>query len=104
MTGHLRSSTLTAAAALKETGYVDARPIGAVALEVASTNDRLRRALADVFASWVGAAAARVTAHGVQQRRSGTILIPAPGSGARQAALRRCWCGWCRRSGRCHTG
>jgi AcrR family transcriptional regulator len=42
-----------AAAVLEETGYLDACPIGTVALEVASTNDRLRQATADVFASWI---------------------------------------------------
>ena len=48
-----------AAAVLEETGYLDACPIGTVALEVASTNDRLRQATADVFDSWVAAATAR---------------------------------------------
>lgn len=34
----------------------------------AQRRHELRRATADVFASWVDAAAARVTAHGVRQR------------------------------------
>ena len=46
-----------AAAVLEETDYLDACPIGTVALEVASTNDRLRAATADVFDSWVAAVA-----------------------------------------------
>lgn len=69
-----------AAAVLEETGYVDACPIGTVALEVASTNDRLRQATADVFASWVDAAAARLAAHGVPPARSvelATLLVAA---------------------------
>jgi hypothetical protein len=48
-----------AAAVLEETGYLDACPIGTVALEVASTNDRLRQATAEVFAGWEASAAAR---------------------------------------------
>lgn len=40
---------------LAETDYADACPIAAVALEVASTNEVLRVATAEVFAGWVGA-------------------------------------------------
>src|SRR6188768_1240648 len=59
-----------AAAVLEETGYLDACPIGTVALEVASTNDRLRQATADVFASWIDAAATRLRAAGVPAERA----------------------------------
>lgn len=41
-----------AAQHLEESGFVDACPIATVALEVASTNEPLRRATADVFGSW----------------------------------------------------
>lgn len=54
-----------AAQVLVETDYVDACPIGTVALEVASTNDRLRRATADVFAGWERSAADRLAAAGI---------------------------------------
>jgi AcrR family transcriptional regulator len=54
-----------AAAVLEETGYVDACPVGTVALEVASTNDRLRRATAGVFAGWTESAASRLAAAGI---------------------------------------
>jgi AcrR family transcriptional regulator len=54
-----------AAAVLEETGYVDACPIGTVALEVASTNDRLREATATVFAGWAETATRRLVAAGV---------------------------------------
>ena len=54
-----------AAAVLEETGYVDACPIGTVALEVASTNDRLRRATDTVFAGWVASARTRLVAVGL---------------------------------------
>src|SRR5689334_11388302 len=43
-----------AALVLEETDYVDACPIATVALEVASSNDTLRAATADVFESWIG--------------------------------------------------
>jgi AcrR family transcriptional regulator len=55
-----------AAEVLVETGYLDACPIGTVALEVASTNDRLRRATADVFDSWVAAAGTRLERAGIE--------------------------------------
>src|SRR5216684_392503 len=38
---------------LRATDYVDACPIATVALEVASSNDRLRQATAAVFGDWV---------------------------------------------------
>ena len=42
-----------AAHTLRETGYADACPIATIALEVASTNDVLRQATADVFDAWI---------------------------------------------------
>jgi AcrR family transcriptional regulator len=54
-----------AAEVLEQSGYVDTCPIGTVALEVASSNDRLRRASDRVFRSWIDAAAARFTAVGI---------------------------------------
>jgi AcrR family transcriptional regulator len=45
-----------AAETLLETDYEDACPIATVALEVASTNEPLRQATAEVFDSWVAAA------------------------------------------------
>lgn len=54
-----------AALVLEETDYVDACPIGTVALEVASTNDRLRAATADVFAGWMHAASSRLQSAGI---------------------------------------
>jgi AcrR family transcriptional regulator len=69
-----------AATVLEETGYVDACPIGTVALEVASTNDRLRRATKAVFDSWVEAAADRLEAAGVARAQAddlATALVAA---------------------------
>lgn len=42
-----------AAETLVETDYADACPIATVALEVASTNETLRHATADVFTAWI---------------------------------------------------
>jgi AcrR family transcriptional regulator len=44
-----------AAAALEANGYQDACPIGTIALEVASTNERLRLATNSVFEAWTEA-------------------------------------------------
>jgi AcrR family transcriptional regulator len=50
---------------LVETDYADACPIATVALEVASTNDVLRQATADVFESWIAGGAERFEAAGI---------------------------------------
>jgi AcrR family transcriptional regulator len=62
-----------AAAVLEETGFIDPCPIGTVAREVASTNERLRIATEQVFASWIDAAATRLSAAGVSQREARTL-------------------------------
>jgi AcrR family transcriptional regulator len=54
-----------AAETLRETDFADACPIATVALEVASTNEPLRRATADVFATWIDAASAYFAAAGI---------------------------------------
>ena len=53
----IETSFAAAAVTLEETGYADACPIATVALEVASTNETLRKATADVFAAWIAAGA-----------------------------------------------
>jgi AcrR family transcriptional regulator len=63
---------------LRVTNYADACPIATIALEVASTNEPLRIATADVFESWIAGAGARLTAAGVAQndaRALATTLI-----------------------------
>ena len=62
-----------AAVVLEETGYLDACPIGTVALEVASTNDRLRRATEVVFAGWITAAATRLVAAGLSEAEADEV-------------------------------
>jgi AcrR family transcriptional regulator len=54
-----------AALVLVETDYADACPIATVALEVASTNEPLRLATAEVFESWIVACAARFEVDGI---------------------------------------
>jgi AcrR family transcriptional regulator len=54
-----------AADTLQETDYADACPIATVALEVASTNEPLRQATADVFETWVDASTAYFAAAGI---------------------------------------
>jgi AcrR family transcriptional regulator len=53
---------------LEATGYEDACPIATVALEVASTNDPLRQATADVFEGWMQAGTERFVAAGLSPR------------------------------------
>jgi AcrR family transcriptional regulator len=59
-----------AAQTLRETDYADACPIATVALEVASTNEPLREATAEVFDSWIGAATEYFVAAGIARGRA----------------------------------
>ena len=54
-----------AAEVLRATDYADACPIETVALEVASTNEPLREATAEVFESWIEGARAKFRAAGI---------------------------------------
>lgn len=54
-----------AARTLVETGYADACPIATVALEVAGTNETLRRATADVFDGWINSGIGHFTRWGI---------------------------------------
>jgi AcrR family transcriptional regulator len=71
---------LGAAETLRQTDYADACPIETVALEVASTNEPLRKATADVFESWTVACTERLVAAGiaeVEARRLAILMISA---------------------------
>ena len=59
-----------AAETLRNTDYADACPIATVALEVASTNDRLRQATDEVFESWISAAAEHLATAGIEAGRA----------------------------------
>lgn len=52
---------------LLDTDFADACPIATVALEVASTNEKLRQATADVFESWIDAVAERFVRAGIER-------------------------------------
>ncbi|MGK2949672.1 MAG: TetR/AcrR family transcriptional regulator [Acidimicrobiales bacterium] len=64
-----------AAEALAETAYLDLCPIGTVAREVASTDDRLRQASDDVFRTWISAASSRFEAAGLQPAAAADLAI-----------------------------
>ncbi len=59
-----------AAETLLETDYADACPIATIALEVASTNEPMRQATADVFQSWISAATEFFAAAGIERDRA----------------------------------
>jgi len=64
-----------AAAVLVATDYADACPIETVALEVASSNEPLRIATAEVFESWIVAAGARFAAAGLSAAAARELAI-----------------------------
>jgi AcrR family transcriptional regulator len=66
---------LGAAETLRQTGYEDACPIATVALEVASTNEPLREATAEVFEQWFAAATARLTDAGIAEAEARRLSI-----------------------------
>jgi len=64
-----------AAETLRQTDYADACPIATVALEVASTNEPLRKATADVFESWIKSATERFVSAGVPESTARELAI-----------------------------
>jgi AcrR family transcriptional regulator len=64
-----------AAATLEASSYADACPIATVALEVASTNEPLRAATAEVFKSWLDAARLRLTAAGISEADARRLAV-----------------------------
>jgi AcrR family transcriptional regulator len=64
-----------AAETLRQTGYADACPIATVALEVASTNEPLRIATAEVFESWIRSATQRFVGAGVPESTARELAI-----------------------------
>ncbi|HEX3793673.1 MAG TPA: TetR/AcrR family transcriptional regulator [Acidimicrobiales bacterium] len=64
-----------AAAVLEATDYADACPIATVALEVASTNEPLRVATAEVFDAWTHAGTARFVDSGVGAAESRRLAL-----------------------------
>lgn len=66
---------LGAAEVLRQTNYADACPIETVALEVASTNEVLRQATAEVFESWTEGVGAMFSAAGIDEARSRELAL-----------------------------
>jgi AcrR family transcriptional regulator len=64
-----------AAQTLEETDYADACPIATVALEVASTNEPLREACAEVFEAWIGSASAYFAAAGIAPEKARELAL-----------------------------
>ncbi|MDQ1434489.1 MAG: hypothetical protein QOF59_1305 [Actinomycetota bacterium] len=64
-----------AAAVLVATDYADACPIETVALEVASSNELLRVATAEVFESWIVSASTRFRAAGLDDATARGVAI-----------------------------
>jgi hypothetical protein len=64
-----------AAEVLIETDYADACPIATIALEVASTNETLRVATADVFTDWIDAGARRLAGTGLPEDVRRRLII-----------------------------
>jgi AcrR family transcriptional regulator len=64
-----------AAETLRQTDYADACPIATVALEVASTNEPLRQATAEVFESWIESATGRFVSAGIRQDTARELAI-----------------------------
>ena len=70
-----RNFFAAAADALRETDYADACPIATVALEVASTNETLREATAEVFDTWIDAASAMFASEGIPAEQSRELAL-----------------------------
>ena len=70
LVANLRTTFRAAGQTLIDTDYADACPIETVALEVASTNEPLRLATAEVFESWIQGLTALLTHEGVPADRS----------------------------------
>jgi AcrR family transcriptional regulator len=66
----IRAAFISAGETLEATGYADACPIETVALEVASTNEPLRLATAEVFDSWLDALTALLAHDGVEPTKA----------------------------------
>lgn len=64
-----------AARTLEETDYADACPIATVALEVASTNEPLREACAEVFDAWINGASAYFAAAGIEPQKARELAL-----------------------------
>ena len=67
---NVRTAFRAAGQTLIDTDYADACPIETVALEVASTNEPLRLATAEVFDSWIVGLTTLFSLQGIEERRA----------------------------------
>ena len=75
MVDGVRDTFTGAGAVLEETDYADACPIATVALEVASTNESLRVATAEVFDGWIESGTTRLRAAGLPPKKARDLTI-----------------------------
>lgn len=75
LVGAVRDFFAGAGETLAATDFADACPIATVAGEIASTNETLRKATADVFESWLGALAEDAVEAGVPSGRARGLAI-----------------------------
>jgi len=89
----LRAAFHDAGETLVETDFADACPVETVALEVASTNERLRIATAEVFDSWLDGLTALMRSEGIEATQARalahTILSALEGAFVLARAARR---------------
>jgi AcrR family transcriptional regulator len=71
----VRDAFAGAAVVLEHTDYADACPIATVALEVASSNETLRIATADVFEGWITAMVDRLVSAGAGRAKARDVAI-----------------------------
>jgi AcrR family transcriptional regulator len=78
VTESVRAVFRGAADALVHSEFADACPIGTIAMEVASTNERLRMATAKTYEAWIESAQLRLEASGVpssDSARLSTLIV-----------------------------
>ncbi|MDQ6614204.1 MAG: TetR/AcrR family transcriptional regulator [Actinomycetota bacterium] len=71
----VKNAFIGAAEVLRLTDYVDACPIATVALEVASSNERLRVVTSEVFESWIARATTWFADAGIPKGKSRQLAI-----------------------------
>jgi AcrR family transcriptional regulator len=64
-----------AAQALVDSDYEDVCPIGTVAMEVASSNEVLRQATAEIYEMWVASAQGRIREAGISVRQAKKLAL-----------------------------
>ncbi|MUM17637.1 TetR/AcrR family transcriptional regulator [Mycobacterium sp. CBMA271] len=71
----IRTAFDAAADNLVATDYADACPIATIALEVASTDETLRVATAEVFADWIDQGAKRIAGSGLPRETCRSLIL-----------------------------